>query len=171
MHAGLPWLPRFFGGRTHLATLDAGQEHARQARLAGMILTVHGAKVEEFFAEGVALFLLGEDVLEGESQVAKTHGFKPGAIVVFVGGELEIGEEAAATVRAFFEAGDELIGESLGEDFELIGGDFVARVHAICVFQKEGRIETRIVPQRLKASFCLRFFDMTDRARKKLDER
>jgi hypothetical protein len=122
MRAELPRLPRFFRRRTHLAAFDAGKEHARHARLSGMTLAVHGAEVEEFVAEGVALFLLCKQALEGQGKLAQAGGLRPGAIAIEVGRKFEIGEQPAAAMGAFFEAGHELIRENLAEDFELIGG-------------------------------------------------
>jgi hypothetical protein len=129
MREALPWLPRLLCGRADLAAFDAGEKQARQARLAGMAFAVHRAEIEELIAERVALFMLREDVLEREGEIAETSGFGPGAIVLFVFNERDVREEAATPVRAFFEAGLKLVGEDAAQCVELIGFDCVVGVH------------------------------------------
>ena len=80
MRAALPRLSRFLSGSADLAALDASEKQARQALLAGMAFAVHRTQVEELIAEGVALFLLSEDVLQREGEFAEAGGFGPRAL-------------------------------------------------------------------------------------------
>jgi hypothetical protein len=130
MHAVLPWLSWFLGGSADLGALDANKEHARQALFAGMAFAVHGTKIEELIAEGVAKFLLGKDVLQSESEFTKTGRFGPGALVLIVSGKFKIGEEAAAAPCALFEASLKLLGEYAAQCVELILFHCVAGIHA-----------------------------------------
>jgi len=95
-----------------------------------MALAVHRTKIEELVAESVTLFVLREEVLQRYGELAEARSFGPCSILMLVAGEFEIGEEAEAAVGAFFETGLKLIGKDLGQGFELIGGELIARVHA-----------------------------------------
>ena len=86
---------------------------------------MHRAEIEKLIAEGVALFLLGEDVLQCEREFAESGRFRPGAFLLVVRDKFDVGEETAATMRAFFEAGLKLLGEDAAQCVELIGFDCV----------------------------------------------
>jgi hypothetical protein len=120
MRAGLPRLARFLGWSAHFATLDAGHEHTRQARLSGVTLPVHGAQVEKLIRECVATFVLREDILQGQREFAETGSFRPAALFLVVFRQFNIREKAAPALRAFFEASEEMIGEYFAEGVEFI---------------------------------------------------
>ena len=109
MHVELSWLPRFLGRSSHLTAFDAGKKQARQALLAGMALTMHGAKIEKLIAERVALLLLRENILQREGQFAQTSCLRPTAIALFVPGEFEIGKKTATAVSALFKTSLKLV--------------------------------------------------------------
>jgi len=65
--------------------------------------------------------LLREDVLQGKREFAKSFGFGPTAIVLFVFREGDVGKQPAAALRALFETAHQLIGKRLAQGFEFIG--------------------------------------------------
>jgi hypothetical protein len=120
MRALLPWLSLFFSRSAYFASFDPSEKQAREARLAGMAFAMHRTQLEKFIAKRVAKFLLGKDVLQSKREFAETSRFGPGAFEFIVSRELEIGEEAATALGAFFEAGLELLKEYAAEPIELI---------------------------------------------------
>jgi hypothetical protein len=108
----------------YLSAFDTGEKGASEAGFTGIAFSVDGTEVKEFVAEGVLLFLLGEDGLEGKGQLTQVGGLGPGMLLFKL-----LGKETATAPGALGEAGEELITEGFDERWHRIGFDGVAGVH------------------------------------------
>jgi hypothetical protein len=124
MYAELPWQLGAFRLTADFPALDATEKCTGETGFARITFTVDSAEIEKLVAEGVLLFLLGEDGLEGEGQLAQAGGLGPGMFLF----EL-LGKEAAAATGALCQAGQELVTKGLDKRLHLIGFDLVAGVH------------------------------------------
>lgn len=73
----LPELFLFFGRRSDFSAFDPLKKVTRQPALARMALAMDCAQVEKFIAKSIALVLLRENLLQGDSQLAEARRFRP----------------------------------------------------------------------------------------------
>jgi hypothetical protein len=138
MRAELPRQILPFRLRSDLAALDALKKGSREFAFSGMAFAVHRAEVEELVAEGVALFLLGEDALQGKGEFAQALGLRPCTfrrVAALVVEQFDTGEKTAPAASALIQAGHQLLTEDPRQSFQLAGlsivFQFIARVHFV----------------------------------------